>query len=77
MSDAGASAQPVHFDLDHTRSSRVTLLVALQDVDEDMGPTVFLPRTHFAPVHARFNDNEGNGKNELLKSAPQAIGLLG
>ena len=81
VSDPGAPRQPVHPDTGYKEGfdepAVLTGFLALQDVDEDMGPTVFLPRTHFAPVHARFNDKEGNGKNELLKSAPQALGLLG
>ena len=29
--------------------------IALQDVEVDMGPTIFLPGTHTAAAHARFN----------------------
>ena len=81
VSDPGAPRQPVHPDTGYKEGIEepavLTGFLALQDVDEDMGPTVFLPRTHFAPVHARFNDAEGDGKNELLKGAPQAFGVLG
>ena len=33
-----------------------TAFVALQDVRREMGPTVFLPRTHTEPAHTAFND---------------------
>ena len=33
----------------------------------DMGPTLFLPRTHTEEMHARFKDQK-SGKDELLKT---------
>lgn len=57
----------------------VTAFVALQDVDEEMGPTVFLPRSQSAEAHAAFYADDASGsttKAELLRTAPQALGLL-
>ena len=81
VSDPGAPRQPVHPDTGYKEGfdepAVLTGFLALQDVDEKMGPTVFLPRTHTAPVHARFNDAEtGGAKPQLLKEGPQALGLL-
>jgi len=79
VSDPGAPRQPVHPDTPHKEGvdapAIITGFLALQDVDEAMGPTVFLPRTHTAPVHARFNDEAG--KAEVLKQSSQALGVLG
>jgi ectoine hydroxylase-related dioxygenase (phytanoyl-CoA dioxygenase family) len=39
--------------------------VALQDVRLEMGPTIFLPRTHTAAMHAQFRDQKfGKGGSE-------------
>ena len=36
------------------RPSIVTAFCALQDIGPEMGPTLFLPRTHTAAAHADF-----------------------
>ena len=47
VSDDGAPQQPLHPDVPwHSRLTVVTAVVALQDVDKSMGPTLYLPRTH-------------------------------
>ena len=46
--------QPVHPDtVWHTSGGIVTLFIALQDVEADMGPTFFLPGTNTAEVPRR------------------------
>ena len=60
----GAARQPVHpdtpmrffdgADAEQCRPAILTAFCALQDIDEGMGPTVFLPATHTAEAHARF-----------------------
>ena len=59
----GSARQPVHpdtpmsfFDGDGGGQSPaiITTFCALQDIDESMGPTLFLPATHTAAAHARF-----------------------
>lgn len=43
----GAGRQIIHSDTPFSRqASHYTCTVALQDIDEAMGPTVFIPRTH-------------------------------
>lgn len=55
FSDPGSAQQPLHPD---TPFSAVPPLfacfVALQDVDAEMGPTLYLPGTHTAQAHAAF-----------------------
>jgi ectoine hydroxylase-related dioxygenase (phytanoyl-CoA dioxygenase family) len=70
VSDAGAPKQPTHPDntfVEGQPAVLYTAFVALQDVDADMGPTVFLPRTHCgAEMHAAFNGDAT--KADFLRS---------
>jgi len=60
--DCGALSQPIHPDSQHDSSSEgfsqlgpmYTIFLALQDVEEEMGPTVFLPRTNTQTCHESF-----------------------
>jgi Phytanoyl-CoA dioxygenase (PhyH) len=59
----------------------LTCFVALQDVTEDMGPTVYLPGTHTTKAHRQFfstddDDGDNNTKDSLLESNPKVLGLL-
>jgi ectoine hydroxylase-related dioxygenase (phytanoyl-CoA dioxygenase family) len=45
------------------------VFVALQDVELDMGATVFLPGTHQETVHADFNSADKKAKNGVLAVA--------
>jgi Phytanoyl-CoA dioxygenase (PhyH) len=60
----------------------LTCFVALQDVTEDMGPTVYLPGTHTKEAHKQFfsGDDGGGGtpspKDALLEANPKVLGLL-
>jgi hypothetical protein len=46
ISDPGSKAQPLHPDIlyQDTVHPILTCFVALQDIDDDMGPTVFMPK---------------------------------
>ena len=47
VADDGAPRQPLHPDTPWSASASVlTIMIALQDMNIDMGPTHFLPRTH-------------------------------
>jgi hypothetical protein len=49
ISDPGASKQAVHADAEWSADAPrlITIFIALHDIDsEDMGPTVFVPKTH-------------------------------
>ena len=61
ISEPGASCQLVHPDTPIAQgkgtdegATVLTAFCALQDVDEAMGPTIFLPATHTAAAHSAF-----------------------
>lgn len=59
VSDPGSERQVIHPDIPFESEDEVTLVtcfVALQDINEIMGPTVYLPRTNTAADHERFNN---------------------
>ena len=52
VSDAGAVSQPIHPDTMYTDIAPLyTVFVALQDITDDMGATIFLPRTPTEECH--------------------------
>ena len=56
ISDPGAVSQPIHPDSVYTeRAPLYTVFIALQDVEPDMGATIFLPRTNTAHYHDQHN----------------------
>lgn len=78
ISDPASASQSVHPDSPYDHAAPVwTVFVALQDVDADMGPTVFLPRTHDRTTHDRLTDATGGGDAAgLLAAAEYRRGLL-
>lgn len=90
MSKSGARRQLVHADnvcvaqqdgLHPEEPIMLTCFVALQDVDETMGPTIFIPGTHNLDDHQHFFDVNGdedtlNGKMRLLRSRKAVVGTL-
>jgi len=65
VSDRGASSQPIHPDTKYQSDAPLyTVFIALQDVTELMGPTVFLTCTHDNEItHQNFNDpSKKNGQ---------------
>jgi len=76
ISDPGAPRQPLHPDTPLTPDPTVcTAFVALQDIDDSMGATFFLPGTNRAAAHDAFNEG-GTVKDELLRTSPRVLGLL-
>jgi ectoine hydroxylase-related dioxygenase (phytanoyl-CoA dioxygenase family) len=83
ISDPGSQRQVVHPDTPYGGAGGAgqsepvlfSAFVALQDVELDMGPTLFLPRTHTEAMHAQFIDQRA-GKDELLRTVPVVCGLL-
>jgi ectoine hydroxylase-related dioxygenase (phytanoyl-CoA dioxygenase family) len=55
-----------------------TCFIALQDIHENMGPTVWLPGTHTKDAHDRFKDEQGeqSPKDQLLRTTPAKLGML-
>jgi ectoine hydroxylase-related dioxygenase (phytanoyl-CoA dioxygenase family) len=81
VSDPRAPRQPVHPDTPFKAgdgAAIVTTFVALQDVDETMGPTGFIPQTHTSEAHARFNTKDDGGRERvaLLRERPNHVGIL-
>jgi ectoine hydroxylase-related dioxygenase (phytanoyl-CoA dioxygenase family) len=70
--DPSADSQPIHPDASYTDDNLAplwTVFCALQDVDVDMGATVFLPRTHQKDVHQDLNTADLDAKNKMLAHA--------
>ena len=69
VSDSGSSRQPIHPDSKYTAKPILySCFVALQDVDETMGPTWFLPSTHTEASHGQYNNSNSGDKNAFLTS---------
>jgi ectoine hydroxylase-related dioxygenase (phytanoyl-CoA dioxygenase family) len=75
VSDPGSTRQPVHPDTAYRRDSSVfTCFVALQDVERDMGPTLFIPGTNNAQAHVEFREAGERGGPALKR--PYELGLI-
>lgn len=75
VSDPGSMRQPVHPDTNYRRDRCVvTTFVALQDVESDMGPTVFIPGSHTASAHLAFKEADEVGGPAL--TAPNCVATL-
>ena len=75
VSDPGSARQPVHPDTNYRRDRCVvTSFVALQDVNKDMGPTVFIPGSHTASAHLAFREAGETGGPAL--AAPHGVATL-
>lgn len=52
ISDPTSASQSIHPDSSYTEHAPIwTVFVALQDIQNDMGPTIFLPRTNTLACH--------------------------
>jgi len=89
ISEPGSQQQPIHPDTPFTsRPPLYAAFVALQDVELDMGPTVYLPGTHSKAEHTIFyggdlsRGTDANGQRtnpvneEYLGSKTVKLGLL-
>jgi ectoine hydroxylase-related dioxygenase (phytanoyl-CoA dioxygenase family) len=71
----GADRQVVHADTLFTKQPALfTVALALQDITEDMGPTLFFPGTHTKPMHRLFDN--AKTKDQLLLKTPHKLSLL-
>jgi hypothetical protein len=69
ISDPGAGAQPIHPDAKYSAHCPIwTVFCALQDVTEEMGPTVLLPGSHTEQAHRDFNDSPTTRNAQLAKT---------
>ena len=87
ISDPGSNRQVVHPDNpyrdDMSDPVLLTCFIALQDIDLNMGPTVWIPRTHNSgKIHEQFQDEivqdgeEECPKDQLLRTRPTVLGTL-
>lgn len=75
ISEPGSPRQPVHPDNPHQEHSPLyTVFIALQDITNPMGPTIFLPKTNTAAAHAAYND--APQRDAFLASRPSVAALL-
>ena len=79
ISYPGSEQQPLHPDTPFSSPpSLYACFVALQDVEEDMGPTVYLRGTHTKAAHSEFygGDLVAARENSGLRTAPVAEDFL-
>jgi ectoine hydroxylase-related dioxygenase (phytanoyl-CoA dioxygenase family) len=71
ISDPGSPTQCVHCDTPWLPNAEplYTCFIALQDIDDDMGHTTYLPRTHTDQAHKIFNAGVKQKEN-LISVAP-------
>ena len=80
ISDPGAPAQPLHPDTIYqdTVHPVLTCFIALQDINQEMGPTLFMPgsatQNHHQDLQNRHLDPEAKG---LVASAYNELSTLG
>jgi len=74
ISDPGSERQIIHPDTPHNNSGCLTCFVSLQDITDDMGPTVFLPRTHNEKHHNILNNH--TARDDFLNRTPHKLNLL-
>jgi len=84
VSDPGAPRQCVHADTIVLPSPQFpsasmeplyTFFIALQDVEDNMGHTTFIPRTHTADAHLLWNLGQKQ-KDSLIASLPAVMSSL-
>jgi len=77
ITDPGSTRQKVHPDLPFQDTAPLyVIFLALQDVDESMGPTSFLLRTHTAKENALFKDPSQEVRDAQLSSAECRLSTL-
>eukprot|EP00957_Ditylum_brightwellii_P148476 11304398-Ditylum_brightwellii.AAC.1 len=75
ITNPGSLRQQIHPDLPHKDIAPLyVIFLALQDVNEFMGPTTFLLRTHTAKENAIFNDS--SQKDKQLTTADSRLATL-
>ena len=83
ISDPGSQRQVLHPDtpfLEGRGPVLYTTFIALQDIRFDMGPTIWLPKTHTQEAHDAFKDDDSSSgesrKDSLIKQNKIVTGIL-
>jgi ectoine hydroxylase-related dioxygenase (phytanoyl-CoA dioxygenase family) len=83
MSDPGSQRQVVHPDTPYREDDEpvlYTCFIALQDINIDMGATIWIPGTNTRQAHELFKDEDTSlgesAKDRLLRTTPAVVGLL-
>mmetsp|Transcript_20906 Transcript_20906/g.31854 ORF Transcript_20906/g.31854 Transcript_20906/m.31854 type:complete len:422 (+) Transcript_20906:162-1427(+) len=77
ITDPGSIRQQIHPDLPYRDTAPLyVIFLALQDVDEHMGPTTFLLKTHSAKENAIFHSGDVVLKDEQLAKANSRLATL-
>ncbi|GFH53629.1 hypothetical protein CTEN210_10105 [Chaetoceros tenuissimus] len=81
ISDPGSERQAIHPDFPYqdTIPPALTSFIALQDIEPDMGPTTFLPRSSSAEFHQELKDRlwDSHARQGLLATSPNKLNTLG
>jgi Phytanoyl-CoA dioxygenase (PhyH) len=73
----GAPRQVLHADTLWTKTPALfTCTVALQDVTEDMGPTLFIPGSFTKEMHKKFDSEDVKVKDGVLLKNPHKLSTL-
>ena len=74
ISDPGSPRQPLHPDTPWSKAlSVVSVFVALQDVEADMGPTHLLPRTHTDRRRAQLWGNDPSDDDDAAEVLEDSV----
>mmetsp|Transcript_17163 Transcript_17163/g.16489 ORF Transcript_17163/g.16489 Transcript_17163/m.16489 type:complete len:339 (+) Transcript_17163:54-1070(+) len=72
---SGAGRQVLHADtLFSSKPALYTCAIALQDISEDMGPTLFIPGSHTKMIQKKFDSKKT--KDEVLLNYPHELSTL-
>jgi len=75
ISDPGSNRQVIHPDVPfQEHMPLLSCFISLQDIDPDMGGTVFLPQTNTPQHHEMLNDR--SLRDGLLQSTPNKLSTL-
>ena len=81
ISDPGSERQALHpdFPFQDTLPPALTCFIALQNIESNMGPTTFLPRSSTAEYHQELKDRlwDGHSRKGLLAVTPNKLNTLG
>lgn len=77
ITDPGSSRQKIHPDLPFKKDAPLyVVFLALQDVNEAMGPTSFLLKTHTDKENRKFHDPSIEVRDKQISSADHRISTL-